>query len=409
VNHSAPGATPSDPTQGGEERAHSFPDEGPRIAEAEIDRMMVWASDLPASDITFQTNEPVWCEIHGRLYKVTRRALTAAEVQDILNRLYGANGAAQIASGKDIDMAHEIRPDRLKRYRFRVNATGILVDGQDGIQITARTMPEDPPRMSDLGIESQIAENIAPRQGLVLVTGPTGSGKSTLLASIIRELAEDVDGNRKILTYEAPIEFVYDRVIGPSSVISQTEIPRHLPSFAAGVRNALRRKPAVILVGESRDPETMGASAEASLTGHLVFSTVHANGVAETVRRMISIFPAAERQARAIDLMESMRMIITQALLPAPDGGRVALREFLVMDDEVRDHLLSHELSDWPAETRRLIRERGQTMVAAAEKAYDDGRLDDRMLRLINARSKAQDKMAGAEKTEQTDEADARA
>lgn len=370
-----------------------FPNEGPRIADHEVDRLMVWSSEIGASDVTFQTNQPVWVELHGRLNKATKRALTAAEVAGILNRMYGANGAAQIASGKDVDMSYEIRPDRAKRFRYRINATGILVDGLDGIQITARTMPENPPKITDLGVEKDIIDNCAPRQGLVLVTGPTGSGKSTLLSSVIRHLAEDPEGNRKILTYEAPIEFVYDGVSSPSTVISQTEIPRHLPDFAAGVRNALRRKPMVILVGESRDPETMAASAEASLTGHLVFSTVHANGVAETIRRMVSIFPSAERQGRAIDLMESLRMIVTQALLRTVDGKRVGIREYLVFTETVRDHMLSLPIERWPNETRELLKSEGQTMTKAAEIVYKEGKIDERTYRLIAARAKAQEDM----------------
>jgi defect-in-organelle-trafficking protein DotB len=368
-----------------------FPDEGPRIVDTEVERLMVWCADVKASDITIQTNQPIWIEVFGRLHKATRRFLTAAEVADILNRIYGANGAAQIASGKDIDISYELRPDRKTRYRYRINATGILSDGSDGIQITARTMPEDPPLIENLGVEKEIVDNVAPRQGLVLVTGPTGSGKTTLLASIIRHLAEQPEGHRKILTYEAPIEFVYDNIKAPTTVISQTEIPRHLPSFAAGVRNALRRKPMVILVGESRDPETMSASAEASLTGHLVYSTVHANGVAETVRRMVSIFPGEERQARAIDLMESLRLVVTQTLLRTMDGKRVACREFLVFDEEVRDYMLSKPVEDWPNESRKMIRERGQPMTVAAQKAFDAGKIDERTLRVVVARAKAQD------------------
>jgi defect-in-organelle-trafficking protein DotB len=354
-----------------------------RIADHHIDEVMKWCYELKASDITFQTNQPVWADVFGRIQPVTRRRLSPAEVIDVLNKIYGPNGAAQIASGRDIDLAYEIKVDRITKYRFRINATGILSDGNDGIQITARTLPEDPPRLSTMNVEAGIVENYAPRQGLVLVTGPTGSGKSTLLAGMIRELAENPDANHKILTYEAPIEFVYDNIAGPSTIISQTEIPRHLPSFAAGVRNALRRKPTIILVGESRDPETMAACAEASLTGHLVFSTVHANGVAETIRRMSSVFSPEERQSRAIDMMESLRLIVTQILLRTVDGNRVATREFLVFDEYVRDHLLGLSVDDWPIATRELMVDRGQTMAQAAKKIYDQGRIDDRTYRLI--------------------------
>ena len=360
-----------------------------RLTDDAIDEVFKWCFEINASDITFQTGQPVWADVYGRIQHVTKRYLSPAEVVDVLNRIYGPNGAAQIASGRDIDIAYEVKVSRNSRYRFRINATGVLVDGTDGIQVTARTLTEDPPKLSSMNVEQEIVENYAPRQGMVLVTGPTGSGKSTLLAGMIRGLAENKDANHKIVTYEAPIEFVYDNVAGPSTIISQTEIPRHLPSFAAGVRNALRRKPTIILVGEARDAETIAACGEASLTGHLVFSTVHANGVAETIRRMSAVFPAEERQGRAIDLMESLRMVITQALLRTVDGNRVATREYLVFDEEVRDRMLQHDVDDWPEATRTLLRERGQTMEMAARKVFEQGIIDERTFNLVSARAEA--------------------
>ena len=190
-----------------------------------------------------------------QLYLVTNRKLSNTEVGDILNAIYGPNGTAQILSGRDVDTHYEFRPTRSKRYRYRVNATGCQVEGHDGIQLTLRAIPSTPPRLETLALEPELMEAIAPNDGCVYVTGATGSGKSTLLAAIIRELAEKEQSNRKILTYESPIEFVYDAIEMPAAVVSQTEIPRHLPSFAEGVRNALRRKPMMILVGEARDED----------------------------------------------------------------------------------------------------------------------------------------------------------
>ena len=118
-------------------------------------------------------------------------------------------------------------------------------------------------------------------------------------------------------------------------------------------------------------------------------STVHANGVAETIRRMSAVFPAEERQGRAIDLMESLRMVITQALLRTVDGNRVATREYLVFDEEVRDRMLQHDVDDWPEATRTLLRERGQTMEMAARKVFEQGIIDERTFNLVSARAEA--------------------
>jgi len=370
-------------------------DEPIRFTTEALDRMLLHCVKHEASDITLQTGTAVLAEIHGHLYPVTTRKITNTEVGDMLNAIYGSNGTTQIFSGKDVDTHYEIRPNRAERFRFRVNGTGCQVEGHDGLQITIRTIPTTPPDISTMSIEEGILKNMAPEQGTVVVTGPTGSGKSTLLASIIKSLAEQPDGNRKMLTYEAPIEFVYDMVQMPSSVISQAEIPRHLPSFAAGVRNALRRKPRLILVGEARDQETISAVIDAALTGHPVYTTLHSNGVADAVRRMISTFPAEERHGRALDILETLRLVIWQKLVPSADGKRVALREFLVFDEEVRDILVSTEVDLLAAKTRLLLKERGQPMLVDAERKYKEGRLLEREYQIMVARAKMLDKDAG--------------
>lgn len=360
-----------------------YPNEPTRFAAGDLDALLIFCSKANASDVTIQTGEKVFAEVYGRLHKVTSRQLSHNEVSDILNEIYGANGTAQIMSGQDIDTHYEIRPSRTERYRFRINATGCQTEGHTGIQITARTIPTDPPYLKDMGLPQQLIDAIAPEQGVVYVTGATGSGKSTLLASIIRELSSVADSNRKILTYESPIEFVYDRVQKQSCVVSQSEIPRHLPSFAAGVRNALRRKPHAILVGEARDQETIGAVMEAAMTGHPVYTTLHSNGVSETIRRLVTTFPQAERSARTVDIFETVRVVIWQMLIPTQDGKRTPLREYLIFNEDIRDELLETDLTQVTACARRMLTKHGQTMLADAKAKYEEGLLSDRQYRLI--------------------------
>ena len=257
-------------------------------------------------------------------------------MSDIINTLYGPNGTTQIQRGEDLDTHFEVRPNRHERYRHRVNAVGCYVAGQQGIQITIRTIPSRPPSLESLGVPPEIMDSCSPQEGVIYVTGATGSGKSTLLAAMIKKMAETPDSHRKILTYEAPIEFVYDGLNMPTSIVSQSEIPKHLPSFSDGVRNALRRKPHLILVGESRDAETISAVVEAALTGHPVYTTLHSNGVAESIRRLVGSFSKEERAGRTIDIIETCRLIIWQRLAPTIDGKRVALREYLVFNEKVK-------------------------------------------------------------------------
>jgi defect-in-organelle-trafficking protein DotB len=361
----------------------TWPGEPLRILEEHLDDLLLWSANHKSSDTTFQTDRPVYVEVDGILFPVTRRALDSADMANILNRIYGADALAKLASGRDLDLSYEVKPDRNTRVRFRVNITAILSKGRDSVQVTMRTLPSLPPTMKDLGIEEKIIENWSPRQGLILVTGPTGSGKSTLLASGCRMLIEREQGCGKMLTYEAPIEYVYDAISGPRSLVAQSEIPRHLPNFAAGVRNALRRKPNIILVGEARDKETVSAAIEAGQTGHLVFSTAHTVGVAATIRRMISVFDPAERTERAFAMMETLRMVVTQALVPKVGGGRIGLREFLVFDENVRETLLDLPIEKWTSEAQRLLARYGQTMEQTATKAFKAGVIDRRSYLLL--------------------------
>lgn len=372
-----------------------MPNEPIRFTPEFMNQLLVHCHRLNASDITLQTGEPIFAEIYGRLVRVTNRKLSNTEVSEVINAIYGPNGTTQILSGYDVDTHYEFHPTRSDRYRYRVNGTGCMVEGHDALQITLRSIPTTPPKLGDLGLEPEVLEAIAPFQGIVYVTGATGSGKSTLLASIIRELAERSDGHRKILTYEAPIEFVFDEIQMPNSIVSQSEIPRHLPSFAAGVRNALRRKPRLILVGEARDPETISAAMEAALTGHPVYTTLHSTGVAETLRRLVTSFPAEERHGRTIDIIETIRLVIWQQLVPTIDGKRVALREFLIFNEKIRDVLLESELEQVTAVTRRLLKEFGQPMAIDAKKKFDEGIITERDYKLLIASSMKADKDVG--------------
>ena len=366
-----------------EAKIGTWPDEPMRILEEHLDDLLLFCIKNKSSDTTIQTDRAVYIEVDGTLFPVTRRPLDSADMANVLARVYGADALAKLASGRDLDLSYEVRPDRNTRYRFRVNITAIQSKGRDSVQITMRSLPSLPPTLLDLNVEQKIIENWSPRQGLILITGPTGSGKSTLLAAGSRMLIERPEGCGKMLTYEAPIEYVYDQIVGPRSLVAQSEIPKHLPSFAAGVRNALRRKPNIILVGEARDRETVNAAIEAGQTGHLVFSTAHTIGVAATIRRMISVFEPSERTERAFAMMETLRMVVTQALVPKVGGGRLGLREYMVFDENVREILLDMPIERWTTETQRLLVRYGQTMEQTATKAFKTGLIDRRSYLLL--------------------------
>lgn len=383
-----------------------YPQEPSWFTARDLEDFFSWASKVGASDITIQTNERIILEIYGKNYRVTNRSLTHAEVQDLLVGMYKNEGAKSILSGaSDMDFAYQIKPSRDEVYRFRVNATAIQTDGSRGMQITARTIPDKPVPLSSLGLEEEIYQNMAPKQGMIIVTGATGSGKSTLLSSMIRELLEQPDGHRKFLTYESPIEYVYDGVDKPSSSMAQTDVPAHLPTFAHGTRNSLRRKPSVILVGEARDAETIGEAVTASMTGHLLYSTVHSNGFNDTIRRMVNVFPEAEKNGRAVDIVSALRVVISQRLVPSTDGKRVALREYVVFNDEIVDLILGGGLENLTTSCREVLRRYGRSFAQDARQKFKEGRISERVLKEVEWGSRGEDNDAKAELARQEEKA----
>lgn len=358
-----------------------------RLDQEQFDQMLMWCAERKASDINVQSNMPVYAEIGGRNVRVTARNVSPADVEDVVRFTYGENGPGQAKSGYDMDPSYEIRFNGQSK-RFRVNITTMRSGKTDGLQITLRVLPAIPVPITDLDVDQDIIDNFRPENGLFLVTGPTGSGKSTLLSSGIRMLLEREGADEKIIEYSRPIEYVYDGVNSPDSLVFQHEVGRHLrprggeaseeSEFAYCVRNALRRKPSIIMIGEARDKATIEACVEAALTGHVVYSTVHSIGVAETMRRLVRPFPADQQRGIAVDLMEAIRGVVTQVLRPRVGGGKVALREYMIFTDEVRADLLKAEIEDWGPLIRQMLDSDsviGKSMTASANEAFAKGLL----------------------------------
>ena len=378
-----------------------FPNEPSRFSTKDIEPFLVWCIENEGSDITIQTNDRVVLAAHGKIHRVTRHKISQAEIMEWVVSMYGSESAKSKLSGENafLDFSYEVKPDRNSRHRFRVNATAIQSNGGDGLQMTIRTIRSIPPKLQDMGVDPEIIANLAPSSGLILVTGATGSGKSTLLASFIRYLAEDPDAHRKILTYEAPIEFVYDEVDKPTTSIAQTEIPRHIKNFSEGVRNALRRKPDIILIGEARDAETIGETITASTTGHLAYSTVHSSGFAETIRRMVNSFEE-DKASRALDIISSLRMVISQKLVPSTDGKRVALREWVIFNEEITSFLLDAGVEDLPSSCRHVLKKYGHSFQDDARSKHAAGIISDKTLKEMDRAGVADEKEIRAHHTD---------
>lgn len=340
------------------------------FTESEFRALMRAAVALGASDITIQSGDTIWAEIRRKLTPLIDRKLEGTEVERVMRFIYGSGtGVTQIAGGEALDFEYEIPVEEGgfgRTMRFRVNSTGSRVGAiSGGISITMRTIPGLPPTWDSLSVPPLITDNFFPQYGLVLVIGTTGSGKSTLLAAANRRRLESPERPVKILTYEDPIEFVYTGLAhGAMPQPSQVQIERNLRAFSEAGRNAMRRKADVIVMGESRDRESVVACFEMALTGHAVYSTLHADTPAEVFARMVSFFPEDSQPEAANKLLSVLKMIVAQKLERAEDGRVCAIRSWLVLDREVRRKLSSAPFRQWGAIVESLLDEQGTSFEA---------------------------------------------
>jgi defect-in-organelle-trafficking protein DotB len=357
---------------------------GGDLAMEELLGLMAWGRGRGMSDLILTSSDRPWMRVNGKWSPVGQRRVHLTDLTALLNRLTKNEAAgSMVGSGLEMDFGCELMEGRFKRLRFRGNATAVADGWSTGITVTLRALPERPPDLDSLGLEPELAGALFPDNGLVLVTGVMGSGKTTLLASALRRLAER--SQRHIATYESPIEFDLTAPEGRTAPVEQTEIPRHLGGFAAAARNVTRRAADAVLIGESRDPQTMRGLLEAAEIGVTAYATVHSRSVADTPSRIIGVFGQRERPAVAATLLSAVRVIVQQRLYPAVGGGRRAVREFLVFDRAMRSALQGLPIPALGPAIERLVRERGQPLERAMEREVRAGRVQAAALEAVLA------------------------
>ena len=283
-----------------------------------INEYLISALQAKASDLHFVSGDPVRARIHGNLQEMQKEQLATDHVRECLLQIM--DGTTQAAFDRDdaADFAYEIEDVS----RFRVNAFRHL----NGIGAIFRAIPSHALTLSELSMPKVIHDLCKHTQGMILVTGKTGSGKSTTLAAMIDSMNKRLKGH--IITIEDPVEFVHK---AQGCLISQREIGVHSPSFAEALHSALREDPDVVLVGEMRDLETISIAVTAAEMGILVMGTLHTNGAAQTVDRIVNSFPADKQSHIRTMISTSLRGVVSQQLLPTkPHAGRVAALEILI-------------------------------------------------------------------------------
>jgi twitching motility protein PilT len=286
---------------------------------ARIDEFLKVAADQGCSDVHMAVGVPPMLRMHGDLMPIKFRELRDTELEGFLLEILTKNQADHFGSGEDLDFSYV----STKGGRFRVN----LFRKETGIGAVFRAIPSDVPQLEKLNLPPVVTKLCDYHQGMVLVTGSTGTGKTTTLAAMIDYLNRTRKLN--IISLEDPIEFVHK---SRQSQIIQRELHTHIPSFAEGVRAAMREDPDVILVGELRDAETISMAMTAAETGHLVLGTLHTTSATKTIDRVIDALPIEQREQTKSFLSSSLLAVVTQILVKTADGrGRKALCEVMMM------------------------------------------------------------------------------
>ncbi len=290
----------------------------------DITELLSFAVKQNASDLHLSAGVPPMIRVDGDVRRVNMPAMEHREVHALIYDIMNDKQRKDYEEFLETDFSFEVPG----LARFRVNA----FNQNRGAGAVFRTIPSKVLTMEDLGLGKVFQDLAMLPRGLVLVTGPTGSGKSTTLAAMV-----DYINNIRydhVLTVEDPIEFVHE---SKKCLINQREVHRDTYGFNEALRSALREDPDVILVGELRDLETIRLALTAAETGHLVFGTLHTTSAAKTIDRVIDVFPGDEKSMVRSMLSESLRGVVSQALLKKSGGGRIAAHEIMIATPAIRN------------------------------------------------------------------------
>jgi twitching motility protein PilU len=297
-----------------------------------MDRLFQLMKDKGASDLFLAVNSPIQVKLNGNLIPINQQKMDHAAVMALLSEVVSAEKMKELERNNELNMGIPVPgvgSFRLSAFTQRGSTSAVI-----------RYIPANIPPLEDLHIPQILSELILEKRGLILVVGATGSGKSTTIAAMLDHRNATKAGH--ILTLEDPIEFLFQN---KKSIVNQREIGTDSASLNIALKNALRQAPDVILVGEIRDKDTMGAAIAYAQSGHLVVATLHANNSYQAMTRIISFFPIETRQSLLPDLASTLKAVISQRLVRSVDGGRRAAVEVLLNTRHISELIEQGELN----------------------------------------------------------------
>jgi twitching motility protein PilT len=286
-----------------------------------------------ASDIHVVAGQPIMFRIDGVLLPADGSAMSDKQVTDLMKTFLNDVQFKRFQEEQDVDCSHVLEDGT----RFRINCH--VASGKPAF--AARVIPKEIPTCQELMIPDVVMNLARTRDGLVLFTGPTGSGKSTSLASILSELTKSEPLN--VITLEDPIEF---ELPSGKGLVQQRELGSDFQTFPDGLKHVLRQDPDVVMVGEMRDLETIALALTLAETGHLVLATLHTPNAAQTIDRIVDVFPPHQQMQVRLQLSLSLKAVVAQRLLPKKGGGRVANREILLQNPAVSNIIRENRLAE---------------------------------------------------------------
>ncbi|MDD6979485.1 MAG: PilT/PilU family type 4a pilus ATPase [Firmicutes bacterium] len=318
-----------------------------------------------ASDIFIVAGLPVSLRKNGIISRLDETRLLPPDTEELISQIYSMAGNRELAivsDGGDDDFSFAVPG----LSRFRVSA----YKQRSALSAVIRIITFDLPDYSELGIPNTIINMGNGSGGMVLVTGPAGSGKSTTLACIIDHINKTRD--KHIITLEDPLEYLHRH---NRSIVSQREINVDTENYVTALRAALRQSPDVILLGEMRDYETISIAMTAAETGHMLFSTLHTIGAANTIDRIIDVFPANQQRQVAVQLSMVLSAVVSQQLLPAVDGGVVPAFEIMTVNPAIRNMIRDNKIPQIEGLLYSSSKEDMISMDSSILKLYQEGRI----------------------------------